>query len=388
MTDEPRRGTDERDVGIPDILAAIARRKHIFIRAAAAGIVGGILLALFIPRQYQSMARVLPPKSSDLLGGLGAVSSLVKSLPLGVGRPTTGAGSESYDYIALVRSRTVLEAVVRQFDLKAIYGVSDSSMEKTLKELKSNLDVDWTDDNVLEIRVWDEDAQRAADMANALVGLLNQRNFELQTQQGRNAREFIGRRLDENRAELRAAEDSLRAFQDREQMMMPIDPSSAGVQAIAELYVDKVKREIELEYLRSTVGVENPGYRQKLREYEALMKNISGLPAMGIASLRLYRDLVIQQKIMEMIVPLYEQAKVDEHRDVPVAYTLDPGVPGEKPERPKRLLVAGIAFFLSLIAAAAWVGAAEYRDHLKTTRPGEWAKLQSFGSLFRGGRRT
>jgi tyrosine-protein kinase Etk/Wzc len=381
MSNTNSRDGSGSEVRILDILAAVARRKRIFITAAAVGAAAGILLALLVPRQYQSMARVLPPKSSDLLSGLGAVSSLVKSLPLNVGKLGAGAGSESYDYIALVRSRTVLEAVVRKYDLMEVYDIADSSMEKTLKELKGNLDVDWTDDNVLEIQVWDEDAGRAAGMANEFVDLLNRRNFELQTQQARNAREFIGKRLEQNRADLRAAEDSLRAYQDDRKMIVPLDAGSSGVSGMAELYVDKVKKEIELDILRSTAGTENQLYRQAKLEYDALMRNIDGLPAMGIATLRLYRDLVIQQKIMEMIVPLYEQAKVDEHKDVPVAYVLDPGVPGERPERPKRLLVAGIVLFLSLVVGSAIVGAAEYRDHLESSRPEDLAKFRELGAM-------
>lgn len=371
----------EGEVTIVDILAAVARRRRIFLRAAAAGVILGAALAFLVPRQYLSVARVLPPKDSDLLSGLGVVSSLVKSLPVNVGK--FGAGSESYDYIALIRSRTVLEEIVRRFGLMEVYGISDSSMEKTLKELKGNLDVDWTDDNVLEIRVWDEDARRAADMANALVDLLNRRNYELQTQQARNAREFIETRLRQNREELGAAEDSLRSYQDRQQMIVPIDPGSASFSAMAELYVEKVKKEIELEILRSSTGIEHPAYRQAKIEYDALLRNIEKLPGMGITSLRLTRDLIIQQKILEMIVPLHEQAKVDEHKDVPVAYILDPGVPGERPDRPKRLLVAGITLFLFLAGGAAAAGFQEYRAHLTEHRPDDWAKLKSFGAIFR-----
>ena len=317
------------DVRILDILAALADRKNILLSAVVVGVVAGILLAFIVPRQYLSVARVLPPKNSDLLSGLGVVSSLVKSLPLGVGK--FGAGSESYDYIALVRSRTVLESVILRYDLIRVYDVADSSMEKTIKELKGNLDIDWTDDNVLEIQVWDKDAQRAADIANELVDLLNRRSYELQTQQARNAREFIETRLAQNRVDLQASEDSLRAYQDKQQMIVPMDPGSANFSAMAELYVEKVKKEIELEILRNTAGVENPLYRQAELEHTALLKNIEKLPAMGIASLRLYRNLIIQQKIMEMIVPLHEQAKVDEHKDVPVAYVLDPPCPVNGP---------------------------------------------------------
>ena len=90
MSSTSNREDAASEVRIPDILAAIARWKRIIFTSAAVGIGAGILVALLVPRQYKSMARVLPPRSSDLLGGLGAVSSLVKALPLNVGKLGSG----------------------------------------------------------------------------------------------------------------------------------------------------------------------------------------------------------------------------------------------------------------------------------------------------------
>ncbi len=92
-------------------------------------------------------------------------------------------------------------------------------------------------------------------------------------------------------------------------------------------------------------------------------------------SLRLYREMAIQQKIMEFIIPLYEQAKFDEHKDVPVAYVLDKAVPGERPDRPKRLFVAGAAAFLGFILSLIMIMVNEYLSHLKVEAPDHWQRL-------------
>jgi uncharacterized protein involved in exopolysaccharide biosynthesis len=84
---------------------------------------------------------------------------------------------------------------------------------------------------------------------------------------------------------------------------------------------------------------------------------------------------------MELIVPLYEQAKITENKDVPVAYVLDPAKPGERPDRPKRIFVVGISLFLGIVAAAGTVIFQEYRAWLAADRP---ELAQSWKDAWRG----
>ena len=79
----------------------------------------------------------------------------------------------------------------------------------------------------------------------------------------------------------------------------------------------KAKKEIEVGILRRTVSADDVRLKQAELELRELERKLSTFPGVGIESLRLYRDLAIQQKIIEFLVPLYEQAKVDEQKDVP-----------------------------------------------------------------------
>jgi uncharacterized protein involved in exopolysaccharide biosynthesis len=327
----------------------------------------GLVLAFTVSRYYKSVTRILPPKESPTLAGLAGLSNLVKNLPGGLSK--FGGDADPYDYIALLKSRTISEEIVNRFHLKSVYEISDSSMEKTIKALWSNVEVDWTEENTLEIRVWDEDAQRAADMANMFVALLNQRSYELQTQEGKNNRMFIEQRVLQNREDLYRAEQELKQYQEREGMIILPEASSGGVSAVAELYAMKVQKEIELGILSHSVDPTNPLYQRALLEFRSIDAKISRIPDVGMNSVRRFREVAIQQKIMEIIVPLYEQAKINEHKDVPVAYVLDPAKPGERPDRPKRAFVLGIAAFLGLVLAFVTVALQEYRSWLLAERP-------------------
>ena len=339
---------------IADLARIIARyRKSIAIIVGFSCVVG-IVTALLVSRQFKSVTRVLPPKETNMLSGLSGLSTMMKSLPGGLGS-LAKKNDDAFDYIAILRSRTVMEEIARKFDLMKVYEISDGSMEKTLKELRANSEIEWAEDNTMEIRVWDTDTRRAADIANAFVDLLNNRSRELQNSEARFNRKFIENRVLTNREDIAKAEEKLQKYQEEKGIMIPMDPSSAGVSSFGELYAMLVKKEIEKDLVRRSMGDDNPQYQQLTSELAAIRSQLSKFPKLGIESLRLYRELYIQQKIMELIVPMYEQAKVNENKSVPVAYILDTAIPGERPDRPKRLFILGIIVFLGIITSAGYI---------------------------------
>lgn len=339
------------------ILAAAYRwRRFIVINVLAAAVVS-VVVSLVLPKWYRSSASILPPKDQDLLNPLGAAGSVLRGLSLG-GRRVGGGSLGPYNYLAILKSRSALDSVARKFNLTEVYDV-DTSMEEAVKELKDNTSFELQDDDYITIEVFDRDPQRAADMANHFVDVLNSMSLRLGTREAGNNREFIERRLEASRADLRKAEDALRAYQERSKMIViPDQTPSASVGGVAELYGMKAKKEIELAILRKSVSADDPAIRQLELELREVDRKLESFPEIGIESIRLYRDVVIQQKIVEFLLPLFEQAKVDEQKDVPVLLVLDRAVKAEKKSKPIRSLIVlasvfGV-FFLSLLAAAAF----------------------------------
>lgn len=361
-----------------DIVLILLRRKILILSVIGISLIVGIILILIIPRQYKSVARVLPPKEANILNGLSGVASLARSLPGALSR--FGKADDAYDYIALLKSRTVMEEVVHKFGLMRIYEISDSSMEKTIKQLQGNLEIDWTEENTLELRIWDYDKQRAADMANYFIAMLNKRNYELQTKEAKNTRQFIELRLKNNRDDLQHAERDFQEYQEKENIVIAADPSSNSLSSFAELYAMKVKKEMELKILLETVGQNNPSYIQSKIEYDIINSKVIKFPEVGVKSLQLYREVLIQQKIMELIMPLYEQARINENKDIPVAYLLDNAVPGERPDRPKRAFMLGISLFLGLVIAISIVSLKEYMKYMELHQEDQWSRVKEIKS--------
>lgn len=351
---ENTRFTSTSVYNVKEIVQFLLRWKKILLIFFAAFTVIGLIIAFIIDRQYKSVARVIPPKESNVLGSLSGVSSLMRSLPIGLGN-LGKRGSEELEYIAITKSRTVIEEIINKYDLKRVYEISDSSMEKTIKAFQSNTEIDWTEENVLEIRVWDVDAKRAKDIANYYVDLLNRRSYELYTTEARYNRQFIEQRVDKNNVDLAAAEDKLRDYQKKSKTFIPAEIDASSMSGFGELVVLKTKKEIEAEFLKKTVGDQHPQYQQVVIELQVLDKKMGELPDIGIESFRLIREVLIQQKIMETIIPLYEQAKINEHKDIPAAYILDYAVEGERPDRPKRSAVVAISALVGLLCAGGYI---------------------------------
>ncbi|HEX9005969.1 MAG TPA: Wzz/FepE/Etk N-terminal domain-containing protein, partial [Bacteroidota bacterium] len=330
-------------------------RRFVIINVLVVGVITTVI-ALLLPNWYKSTASVLPPKEQDMMGSLGAASSLMRGLTSGR-IPGMGAANQgAYNYFAILKSRTAMEDVVRKFDLINVYKISDTSMEKAIKELTNNTAFETQEDDNITVEVLDKDPQRAAAMANYFVEILNDISMRLGTQEARSNREFIGRRLDRNKAELRAAEDSLRAYQEKTGTVVGLSSdNNSVVSPLAELYGLKAKKEIEVAILERTVSPDNPQLSQARMELAAIEHQVSSFPSIGISSLRLYRDVLIQQKIMEFLVPMYEQARVDEQKDLPVLLILDKAVPAEKKTKPQRsliILLTTMVFLCAMVVAA------------------------------------
>lgn len=369
----------------------VKRRRFIFKTVLGIGVLSAVF-SLFMPNWYQAAASVLPPKRPggllSLLDGSG-LSSRLKSLP-GISG-SLGGGQEAYSYLAILQSRTAMERVVRKFDLVTVYDVSDSSMEKALKELRSNATFDFAVEGNIVISVLDKNPQRAADLANYFVALLNEISIKLGTQEARSNREFVERRYQQNQGDLKTAEDSLKAFQQRYGIYALPEQTAGAIRAASILKAEADAKEIEMGIVRRSFGDANPRVQALQLELSEMNKKMNEMkfgtadwrndqslnlfvpfkdvPEVGAEYIRRYRDFEIQNRMLEFLTPLYEQAKIDEQKDAPVVLVLDQAVPPERKAQPKRSLIVLISMALALMFSATWIFVQEIYGRAKDRNP-------------------
>lgn len=81
-------------------------------------------------------------------------------------------------------------------------------------------------------------------------------------------------------------------------------------------------------------------------EYGESRLNLKGTPKIILNYFRLRRNVEIQNKILMTLIPLLEQAKIEENRETPTVLILDnPNVPDKK-SKPKRLYIILFSTFI------------------------------------------
>lgn len=356
------------EVGVWDYLYVLYKwRKFIVLNVLILTLIA-VIVALLLPVQYKATATVMAPRKSDLFGGLGAFSQSIREFAPFL-RGLSGNQPPLFTYLAILNSRTAMEKVVNKFNLMKVYGIKDSSMEKAIKKLRGNTDFEIDENGVLVINVYDEDRKRAADMANYFIEVLNEINIKLNIEEARNNRIVLEKRYLQNLADLKAAEDTLKKFQQKYGIYYLPEQTKAAVEAAAELEAQIMAEEVKLGILQRQLGedasevklakiqIEEMRKRlnqmkegnDKLKSELSLFVPFKDMPELGLQYLRLYRDYEIQNKLLEFIVPLYEQAKIEEQKNVPVVQVLDYAVPPEKKARPFRTLIVLSVFSSALV---------------------------------------
>lgn len=340
----------------------------------------GVALAFLLPKEYEGIATVLPSQKSGLLGLLGvggggsAVSNLAKQFaPLVGGGTQIGTG---FNYLAILNSRDAMEMVVNKFDLMKVYSISDSSLEKTIKELRSNVNFDIDEYGEVVVEVFDRSPDRAAAMANYFVHILNKINGSLSSEDAKNIRIFLEKRYEKNVNDLEAAEDSLKTFQQEYGVFSLPDQAKASVVAGADLESQIIGNQVRLSVLEKQMSGASPeiqlindqiqALRKKLNEMNtgkglspgksfSVLVPFKNVPKQTMRYMDLYRDVELQAKLLEYIYPMYEQARLEEAKETPTVLILDHAVPPEKKARPLRALIVLSSVILGFVLSVLFV---------------------------------
>lgn len=370
-----------------DYVAIVLKwRKFIATNVIAVFIVA-VIISLLLPKWYKATVSILPPRQPDLfnvLSGVGASGGISSSLRSVAGLAHLGGFGQSnsgqYNYLAILNSRSAMEDVIHKFNLITVYEIADSSMEKAIKELVGNVFFEEQKDDYLTIEVLDKDPIRATAMANYFVNVLNSISMQLGTRESRSNREFIEQRLQESKEKLRQNEDALRNYQEKSGMIITPEENS-NISVIASLYGLKAKKEIEYAIATRTTSNDNPVLQQLKIELSELDRKLSTVPQTGLTSLRLYRNVIIQQHIVDFLIPLYEQARVDEQKDIPVVLVLDKAVPPEKKSKPQRIVIVAVCSVAALIFSLMLVFIRERIHSLTLSDPIQAAQLNNIRNL-------
>jgi tyrosine-protein kinase Etk/Wzc len=354
---ETKEMNETKEFHILDYLSFVVKRKELFFCVFFASLVityGSIYF--FIEEQFEATATIIPREddASSLAGGL---LSSIKKIPFSLG--SKSLSSEIDLYKTIIYSRTLMEDVIVKFDLVKIYKLDTTDvahMEKAVKRLKSEVVTKETDESAFLISVRSSTPQRAAEMTNYIVKRMNDRIIDFKISRSRDSKEFLQKRVSEVAFQLRVAEDSLRAFQERTGLL-DVKAQLQGILTVhASLETELTAKQVQLGILERLYGKESPQVKDlnvQIQEYKKELSNLRSkgdpgspmialkkLPRASVDYLRLYREVELNNLLMEFIVPLYEQSKIEEKKDYPVLQIVDYAIPPAKKTYPPRVLFA------------------------------------------------
>lgn len=347
-----------RGFDILDILIYFIQKKRFFIYLFFGSFLFSYVLIYFvIEEQFESTAIIIPAEDEGVSGLSGMLKGL-KGLPLNLGG-SSSMKSEINRYNTIIFSRTTLEEIIRKFDLYKVYNIDTTNkeyQEKAIKRLKKEIVTKETDEDAFEISARSDSPNRAADITNFIIETLNNKIIQLKISKSKGNRIFLEKRVEEIRSELRFSEDSLRKYQENSGLLDVKSqlPELMTVYSTLEsdLMAKKLKRNV-LENLFDKQSPEVKNLNMEISEYQkklddlrskgergSLMIAMNSLPNTTLEYLRRYRQVQINSTLLEFIIPLYEQAKIEEKKDYPILQIIDNAVPPAKKNWPPRTLFA------------------------------------------------
>ena len=363
-----------------------------------------LIISLLLPKWYASKAVVLS-------SGAGKFNFLTSISPIPVANFGLSTINEDINnFIAILQSRTVKEYMVNKFNLVERYKQRD--IEYAMEALEEKMELEVTEEGTLEISIIDKDPIVAKQMVSEVLIMLDQINQNIGMEAGRYNREFLEKRLNENENNLEKAELDLKIFQEKtgiidlvaqlsSTMQMSAQAYNSIFEAYTELYAKKIETETQLAVAKTTLSINNPTLMQLEKllneqtfQLEQLMIELdaklqyllssitptqvdnipniefsvsfNSLPSLGLENARLIREVKLQSTIQEILIPQYEQAKLEETKNIPTLQLIDKPKVAINKAKPKRALIVIGSTLMSILVSFTFVYAGHHTRDLRT----------------------
>ncbi|MGD0591743.1 MAG: hypothetical protein ABSA44_13245 [Bacteroidota bacterium] len=366
----------QQNFTMTDYLYILIKWKNFLILNLLIVVAISTAIAFLIIKEYKATTTIMIPPEEQ--SGLGGLTSLLggKSSIAALGSKMFGVSSNTSEDVMLgiMNSRTALTRVIDEFDLMKYYNINDGNVDKALKALKADFSTTPNEYGMIEVSVINEDPKVAADIANYFIHIADSLNIIYNSERAKNNRIFLEKRYLKNIEDLKIAEEGLYRFQKKYGIVAVPEQLEVAVKAAAEIEGMLTKKELEAYLLKGQYGDNSPQYKGVATEVTLLKKKVQELknssdlgltsnvffafkqlPDIAIQYLRTYREVQIQQSILEIVLPMYEQAKVEEQKSIPAVMVIDKAVPPQLKYSPKRAVIIIGFFFLALFSLIPFV---------------------------------
>ena len=349
------------------VLRVAFRRKRLVGTTALVLVAAALAVALLLPNRYTASITILPPPQSGSAGAamiaqLGNLGTMA-----GMAAGSMGIKNPNDQQVALMKSRTVEDAMVERFDLRALYHRKYVSTARRKWEQKTSVD-NGLKDGLIRLSVTDTDPRRAADLVAGWLEEYRRFSATLAVTEAAQRRLFFERQLVNARGDLARAEEEMKQTEQRTGVIELDGQAHAMIASAALLRAQIATRRVEIQSMRQFAADGNPDLervRQELSSLEAqltamdvdsdrtggdLVAPKGKLGEAGMEYARALREVKYREMVQDLLTRQYEAARVDEARQGSAAQIVDPAVIPDRPNHLYKIWIVLAALLLSLPA--------------------------------------
>ena len=334
------------------------------------------IFSFILPKTFTAAAVLMPPGNQQDISILNAFSD--SELPFG--GLISRTEEEAMKLIAILKSRTVMETIIKKYNLIEFYKAEN--IEEALESLADHVSLEIEEEGTLSIKAhvstgwlhYDKDELKvrelSAEIANEFVNQLDIVNKRLQTEQAVHQRKFLGERYGENLMDLIKAEEKLKQFKENHNIISIESQTRTAIESAAALKNQILINEVQKGVVSRKLKLNHPeiiGIEDEIRELTVKLHEIeygrdtsenvrgnlflvlSEIPQIDADLMRLTREVDIQSTLFIYLTQQYEDAKIQEAKNTPTIQLLDPAVTPIKKSSPKRLLMVFIMALITFV---------------------------------------
>jgi tyrosine-protein kinase Etk/Wzc len=388
--DSVRHGArEDGEISFLDLLIVLAERKRFILLVTAVSAILAVVVSLLLPARYSANVTLLSPQQNTSMGA--ALASQLGSIGGVAALASNGLGLKSSNdtSVALLRSRTVEDAMVVHFGLMQEYRTRNLSDARKIFEKHSSVD-GTNKDGLIHISVEDRDPRRSAELANGYVDQFRILSQSLAITEASQRRLFFEREMEQSKDNLANAEEALKQTEQTTGVIQPDSQARALIESGASLRAEITAREVQIEGMRTYATGENSQLVQAERELSGLRAELAKLsgsaespdgelmvpkgqvPEAGLEYVRKLRDVKYNETVFDILARQFEIAKLDEAKEGAPIQVVDAAVPPDERSFPERswivLAAAAVGFLVGIFIAFIQAGLRKLNDDPETNQ--------------------
>lgn len=377
------------------------RWKRVLICVSTLFALLGFVVAILLPNRYTATVVLLPPQS----GGSSSSAAVMAQLS-GVGALAASSGglgikNPNEQQIAILKSRTVEDSMIRRFHLQSMYGRKYLSSTRKAWEWHAVAQSS-IKDGLIRLVVTDKNPAMAAELANGWVEEYRYCSEALAVAEASQRRLFYEHELSLAHEALQNAENDLKRTEERTGVIDLDGQNRTMIASAAILRAQLEAKRVEVRAMREFAADQNPDLVRAEQEITALEGQLGEMDASAerksgdliaprgtvtqsnLDYVRALREVKYQETIQDLLTRQYEGARVDEARQGALVQVLDPAVIPERPSSLYRLWIALGALLLAFPIGLAAVQIAERVSRFRLVLGTSQSILVAIDSYFSG----